>query len=225
MLSGLRPESLKRLRFPLAELTKPEVRELARRAGLEVAGTRREPGPLLPRRPGQARVPPAARGARGSPRGGGRPLGSPPGAARRPSQLHGRAEAGPAESGGGEPLYVLETDAAANRVVAGSRDAARDAPDSDPGHAAQPPRGAGRRGAPALPLASPGVPGAGERRGRGDRLADRAGGRSRSRAGRVPARRRPGRGPRDDRLGASLSPLLRVGWPAHPTTGTKRGEE
>ena len=50
MLSALRPASLERLRFPLAELTKPEVRELAERAGLEVAGPRREPGPLLPRR-------------------------------------------------------------------------------------------------------------------------------------------------------------------------------
>ena len=37
MLSGLRPESLARLRFPLAELTKPEVRELAAAAGLPVA--------------------------------------------------------------------------------------------------------------------------------------------------------------------------------------------
>ena len=38
MLAGLRPASLARLRFPLAELTKPEVRELAAEAGLEVAG-------------------------------------------------------------------------------------------------------------------------------------------------------------------------------------------
>ena len=38
MLSGLRPGSLARLRFPLGELTKPEVREIASRAGLEVAG-------------------------------------------------------------------------------------------------------------------------------------------------------------------------------------------
>jgi tRNA-specific 2-thiouridylase len=38
MLAGLRPESLGRLRFPLGELTKPEVRALAAEAGLEVAG-------------------------------------------------------------------------------------------------------------------------------------------------------------------------------------------
>ena len=38
MLSGLAPESLARLRFPLADLTKPRVRDLATLAGLEVAG-------------------------------------------------------------------------------------------------------------------------------------------------------------------------------------------
>ena len=37
VLSGLAPESLERLRFPLGELHKPEVRELARAAGLPVA--------------------------------------------------------------------------------------------------------------------------------------------------------------------------------------------
>ena len=41
MLSGLRPASLARLRFPLAELTKPEVRELA--AARRAAGRRRRP--------------------------------------------------------------------------------------------------------------------------------------------------------------------------------------
>src|SRR6185503_14812058 len=37
MLSGLSPESLSRLRFPLGELTKPEVREIAAAVGLDVA--------------------------------------------------------------------------------------------------------------------------------------------------------------------------------------------
>jgi tRNA-specific 2-thiouridylase len=37
MLAGLRPESLARLRFPLAEFSKPEVREIAAAAGLPVA--------------------------------------------------------------------------------------------------------------------------------------------------------------------------------------------
>jgi tRNA-specific 2-thiouridylase len=38
MLTGLAPASLARMRFPLAELSKPEVRALAGEAGLEVAG-------------------------------------------------------------------------------------------------------------------------------------------------------------------------------------------
>jgi tRNA-specific 2-thiouridylase len=38
MLAGLRPSSLARLRFPLGDLEKPEVRRLAAEAGLEVAG-------------------------------------------------------------------------------------------------------------------------------------------------------------------------------------------
>jgi tRNA-specific 2-thiouridylase len=40
MLAALAPESLARMRFPLGELTKPEVRELAARAGLAVADKR-----------------------------------------------------------------------------------------------------------------------------------------------------------------------------------------
>jgi tRNA-specific 2-thiouridylase len=40
MLAALAPSSLTRLRFPLGELTKPEVRELAREAGLPVADKR-----------------------------------------------------------------------------------------------------------------------------------------------------------------------------------------
>ncbi len=95
MLSGLRPASLARLRFPLADLTKPEVREIAGAAGLEVAGPGREPGPLLPRRPGQAGVPPPPRRARRAPRRARHPLGPaarhPPG----PPQLHRRPAARP----------------------------------------------------------------------------------------------------------------------------------
>jgi len=37
MLAALRPESLARMRFPLGELTKPEVRRIAKAAGLPVA--------------------------------------------------------------------------------------------------------------------------------------------------------------------------------------------
>ena len=38
MLAGLAPASLARLRFPLASMSKPEVRSLAERAGLAIAG-------------------------------------------------------------------------------------------------------------------------------------------------------------------------------------------
>ena len=40
MLAALAPASVARMRFPLGELTKPEVRELARGAGLPVADKR-----------------------------------------------------------------------------------------------------------------------------------------------------------------------------------------
>jgi tRNA-specific 2-thiouridylase len=40
MLSGLRPSTLERMRFPLGELTKPEVRAKAEAAGLAVASKR-----------------------------------------------------------------------------------------------------------------------------------------------------------------------------------------
>jgi tRNA-uridine 2-sulfurtransferase len=120
MLSGLRPGSLARLRFPLGELTKPEVREIAARAGLEVAGRaesqdlcflagqgkrdflRRHAG--LEERPGDI----VDRG--------GRRLGRHTG--------HHNFTVGQRRGlgvGGGEPLYVLGTDAATNTVIAGSR--------------------------------------------------------------------------------------------------------
>jgi tRNA-specific 2-thiouridylase len=120
MLSGLRPGSLARLRFPLGELTKPEVREIASRAALEVAGRaesqdlcflagqgkreflRRHAG--LEERPGEI----VDRG--------GRRLGVHPGHHNfTVGQRRGLAV------GGGEPLYVLGTDAETNTVTAGPR--------------------------------------------------------------------------------------------------------
>ena len=50
VLSALSAASLARMRFPLGALSKPEVRELAERAGLSVARRPRLPGPVLPRR-------------------------------------------------------------------------------------------------------------------------------------------------------------------------------
>jgi tRNA-specific 2-thiouridylase len=120
MLSGLRADSLARLRFPLGELTKPRVRDLAAGADLEVAGRaesqdlcflagqgKREflrlhaglgerPGDVVDRR--------------------GRRLGSHTG--------HHNFTVGQRRGlgvGGGEPLYVVGTDAPTNTVIAGSR--------------------------------------------------------------------------------------------------------
>jgi tRNA-uridine 2-sulfurtransferase len=125
-LSALSPDSLARLRFPLGELTKPEVRAIAQRAGLPVAarrdsqdlcflaGTRRtdflarhgslgpDPGPILDRDGSllgeHAGIHTVTVGQR-------RGLGSGPGLDRA-----------------GEPLYVLRTDHSSNTVTVGSRE-------------------------------------------------------------------------------------------------------
>jgi tRNA-specific 2-thiouridylase len=120
MLAALAPATLRRMRFPLGELHKPAVRELARRAGLAVAskpdsqdlcflaGTGREaflarhgalgerPGDLLDTR--------------------GRRVGEHRGVHRYTvGQRRGLG------IGGGTPLYVLSTDADANTVTLGPR--------------------------------------------------------------------------------------------------------
>jgi tRNA-specific 2-thiouridylase len=122
VLSGLAPESLARLRFPLGALHKSEVREVAAREGLAVArkpdsqdlcflaGTGLSrflerhgeletiPGPILDT--------------------AGRELGVHRGSRTYTiGQRHGLGLAG------GEPLYVLATDAAANTVTVGAREA------------------------------------------------------------------------------------------------------
>ena len=136
MLSGLRPGSLARLRFPLAELTKPEVREIAARARLEVAG--RADSQDLCFLAGQGKREFLRRHAGLGERPGdvvdrrGRRLGSHNG--------HHNFTVGQRRGlgvGGGEPLYVLGTDAETNTVVAGTRERPRH------------PAGADRRGAAA----------------------------------------------------------------------------
>jgi tRNA-uridine 2-sulfurtransferase len=121
MLSGLRPASLARLRFPLGELTKPEVRQIAARAGLEVAG--RAESQDLCFLAGQGKREFLRRHAGLGERAGdvvdrsGRLLGTHNG--------HHNFTVGQRRGlrvGGGEPLYVLGTDAATNRVIAGTRD-------------------------------------------------------------------------------------------------------
>ena len=121
MLSGLRPESLARVRFPLGELTKPEVRALAAEAGLVVAG--RAESQDLCFLAGQGKREFLRLHAGLEERAGdvvdrsGRRLGRHKG--------HHNFTVGQRrglEVGGGEPLYVLGTDAATNSVIAGTRE-------------------------------------------------------------------------------------------------------
>jgi tRNA-uridine 2-sulfurtransferase len=120
MLSGLRPASLARLRFPLGELTKPEVRALAAEAGLEVAG--RAESQDLCFLAGQGKREFLRRHAGLEDRPGevvdraGRRLGEHRGYHHfTVGQRRGLGV------GGGEPLYVLGTEAATNTVIAGTR--------------------------------------------------------------------------------------------------------
>jgi tRNA-uridine 2-sulfurtransferase len=121
MLSALRPRSLARLRFPLGDLTKPGVRAIAARAGLEVAG--RAESQDLCFLAGQGKREFLRRHAGLADRPGevvdrsGRRLGGHRG--HHNFTVGQRRGLGVAS---GEPLYVLGTDAASNRVIAGRRD-------------------------------------------------------------------------------------------------------
>jgi tRNA-specific 2-thiouridylase len=121
MLSGLRPASLTRLRFPLAELSKPEVRAIAAAAGLSVASKAESQDlcflagegkrSFLARHGGLEEHPGEIVDARG------RALGRHRG--------HHEFTVGQRRGLGGgssDPLYVLATDAATNTVVAGTRE-------------------------------------------------------------------------------------------------------
>ena len=122
MLCAVSPATLQRLRFPLGELSKPQVRERAAAAGLAVAdkpdsqdlcflagtdrerflarhgGVRSRPGEIVD---GHGRVLGRHRGAHAFTVGQRRGLGV---------------------GGSEQPLYVLRTDARANRVVVGRRE-------------------------------------------------------------------------------------------------------
>ncbi|MGH2978895.1 MAG: tRNA 2-thiouridine(34) synthase MnmA, partial [Solirubrobacterales bacterium] len=122
MLSALRPGALVRVRFPLGGLTKPQVREIARSAKLPVADRRDSQDLCF--LAGTTRERFLARHGRTRDRPGevvdasGRVLGRHPG--------HRRYTVGQRRGLGvatGEPLFVLGTDAAANRVVVGPREA------------------------------------------------------------------------------------------------------
>jgi tRNA-specific 2-thiouridylase len=121
MLSGLRPELLERVRFPLAALTKPEVRAIARRRDLAVAEKRESQDLCFLAGTSRSRF--LARHGGSADRSGeivdskGRVLGRHPG--------HRRFTVGQRRGLGlaaGEPRYVLATDAANNRVIVGGRE-------------------------------------------------------------------------------------------------------
>jgi tRNA-uridine 2-sulfurtransferase len=125
MLAALAPASLARIRFPLGELSKPEVRRIAAQAGLPVASKADSQDLCFLAGTDRARF---------LARHGG--LGDRPGSIVEPNghilghhrgqhrftvgQRRGIGIATP-----GEPLYVLDKDAATNRVLVGPRAALR----------------------------------------------------------------------------------------------------
>ena len=122
VLAGLHPDSLARLRFPLGEMTKAEVRQIAADAGLGVAHKRDSQdlcflaGTRLPRFLERHGATAQAADEGDILDGAGRPLGRHGGArAFTVGQRHGLG------LGGREPLYVLRTDPRANTVTVGSR--------------------------------------------------------------------------------------------------------
>lgn len=126
-LAALSPASLARMRFPLGGLTKPEVREIAQRAGLAVA--HRPDSQDLCFLAGTTRQAFLAR------HGAAHGLGERPGAildgygsvlgehrglhALTIGQRHGLG------IGGGDPLYVIDTDPVANTITVGPRERLR----------------------------------------------------------------------------------------------------
>jgi len=120
MLAGLRPEALRRIRFPLGDLTKPQVREIARGARLAVADKRESQDLCF--LAGTSRERFLARHAQVGDAPGdvvdtaGRVLGTHAG--------HHRYTVGQRKGLGvaaGEPLYVVSKDAGTNQVVVGPR--------------------------------------------------------------------------------------------------------
>ncbi|MEA2354804.1 MAG: tRNA-uridine 2-sulfurtransferase, partial [Solirubrobacteraceae bacterium] len=119
MLAGLDPASIARLRFPLGELRKEEVRALAARAGLPVAG--KPDSQDLCFLAGTGRAAFLARHGGADPRPG--PIVDRAG--RRLGRHRGQHEYTVGQRrglgvGGGEPLYVLEK--VGDTVIVGGRD-------------------------------------------------------------------------------------------------------
>ena len=121
MLAALSPSSLARMRFPLAELTKPEVRALAASAELPVASRADSQDLCFLAGTGKARFLARHAGLDDAPgeivSSSGEVLGSHPGFQHfTVGQRRGLGVQAP------EPLYVLRTSASSNQVVVGSRE-------------------------------------------------------------------------------------------------------
>ena len=108
MLAATPPATLARLRFPLGDLEKAEVRALAARGGPAGRRQARLPGPLLPRRHDAGRVPRPPRRAGGPP---GRPRRRARARRRpspRPAPLHRRPAARPGRRDGRAALRARQ---------------------------------------------------------------------------------------------------------------------
>jgi tRNA-specific 2-thiouridylase len=121
MLSAVSPGTLARLRFPLASLTKPDVREIARSAGLAVASKAESQDLCFLAGEGKRSF--LERHGRLREREG--EIVAEDGAVLGSHRGHHRFTVGQRRGlgiAGAEALYVLRTDASSNRVVVGSRE-------------------------------------------------------------------------------------------------------
>ena len=175
------------MRFPLGELTKPEVRALAAEAGLPVASKADSQDLCFLAGTGRAAFLARHGGARERPGEivdrGGRVLG-------RHRGHHGftvgqRKGIGVAAT---EPLYVLATDARTNRVTVGARAELATREVAVRGALLHRPGARGRRRAPALPLEAAALHGRGAGAGAAHAPPRRAGRRRRAGPDRVPVR-------------------------------------
>ncbi len=141
MLAALAPASLARMRFPLAELTKPEVRKLAAEADLPVASRADSQDLCFLAGTGKARFLARHAGLADAPGeivdSSGAVVGQHPG--YQHFTVGQRKGLGVSAA---EPLFVLRTQASSNRVVVGTRDGIGHGPG---GGARRAPAPAGRR--------------------------------------------------------------------------------
>jgi tRNA-specific 2-thiouridylase len=126
MLAGLAPSSVARLRFPLGDLKKPEVRALAQEAGIPVANKPDSQDLCFLAGTGRAAFLARHGGLRDREGdvldGRGRRVGRHRG---HHNFTVGQRKGLDLGGGSGEPLYVLSTDARANTVTVGPREALR----------------------------------------------------------------------------------------------------